>query len=68
MKELYYRKYNKKKNNAGKKLKYLKIYITLQNIFNNKIYFCIRYKKYYQSDFFFYLKILTLFRLINSID
>lgn len=47
MKELYYRKYNKKKNNAGKKLKYLKIYITLQNIFNNKIYFCIRYKKFY---------------------
>lgn len=61
MKELYYEKYNEqKKNNAEKKLKYLKIYIyiALQNIFYNKIYFCIRYKKFYQSNFFFYLKIL----------
>lgn len=28
----------KKNNNAEKELKYIKIYIALQNIFNNKIY------------------------------
>lgn len=53
----------KKNNNAEKELKYIKIYIALQNIFNNKIYLS-DIRSFINLIFFLFKNFETLHKLI----